>query len=312
MAVYDTNLFAVGSWISTFLPQRGKKPQELKEVPRPYPLNSSGARGVAVIIINREFDFLKDRECADQDCDLLCQTLSKLRYRLLVMKNLTAKKMRELPNTILKAVCSGDDSIMIFCLSHGIRDMMRRRELIFGVDGNKVKTEGGNTIAGAVDMNTLIRNMLSPSNCPELMGKPKLVVFQACRNNIRNVIRKPDEEKAEMSVKSAGSLTLPETDDCIVAYATLPGCKAYHSRIGSWYITNLCCYMEKLAHKHHLLDILVAVTQKEGVEDKPRNMSDGKGKKIPVRQIPNFESRLRMLFFLSEPARRRYIEYQIQ
>ena len=298
----------------------------MKEVPQPYPLTKSRTRGVGVIITNKEFrphpkyptkKPLKNRECADGDSTQLRQTLSNLGYRPMLVENLTAKEMRELPDRILKAVQPGDDSIVIFCSSHGVRDTTRGRDLVFGVDGVKIKTKDGTIIAGAVDIKALIQKRLSPSSCPELRGKPKFVVCQACRTGFRNVIREPEEEMAEMFIKSAGSSTLQEPDDFIFAYPTMPGHRAYRSSssqndlpIGSLYITDLCRYLEELAPRYHLLDILVAVAQKEGAEDKPlkSNRCDGEGKKVQVRQIPNFDCRLLKLFFLSKEARRRYIE----
>lgn len=65
------------------------------------------------------------------------------------------------------------DACAVAVLSHGTRS-----DVIYGTDG---RITDGIPQMGTYITTTDIRDILSPTNCPALSGKPKLYIVQACR-----------------------------------------------------------------------------------------------------------------------------------
>ncbi|XP_046568751.1 caspase-3-like, partial [Haliotis rubra] len=141
---------------------------------------SSQKAGLAVIINNEEFDRkskLFDREGAKQDARNLKKLFKHLGFQIKYYKNLTARQMVNTLQTFAGTKTYDMNQVDCFAcaiLSHGhnntLSQMPEKEDLIFGTDGKPVLT----------------RHLLSIFNdeyCPELQGKPRLFLLQACRGN---------------------------------------------------------------------------------------------------------------------------------
>merc|ERR1711892_825955 len=125
-------------------------------------------RGYALIINNQEFDepyMYPYREGAHVDSDNLDTLFTQLGFIVMRYKNLTRRETLRKLDEIFEVAGSKAANMMAVCiLSHG-----REQGKIISTDGLHIDTE--------IDV-------LRKSNndyCPELKGKPKFFIIQACR-----------------------------------------------------------------------------------------------------------------------------------
>uniref|UniRef100_X1ZZK6 Caspase family p20 domain-containing protein n=2 Tax=Capitella teleta TaxID=283909 RepID=X1ZZK6_CAPTE len=131
-------------------------------------------------------------------------------------------------------------SLVVVILTHG------DAESFFGVDGCRV------------DCKTDVVEIFNPDAAPDLQGKPKLFLFQACR------------EKPEDSTREASAPRSESTDEqwdtepsnvprynMLIVNATLPGSKAWkEASRGSLMIDGFCQIVRKKAYEEHVLDMI--------------------------------------------------------
>uniref|UniRef100_A0A914HLV7 Caspase family p20 domain-containing protein n=1 Tax=Globodera rostochiensis TaxID=31243 RepID=A0A914HLV7_GLORO len=108
-------------------------------------INTSIPRGYALIINNYDFEGGEQRQGSNVDVANITFLLDQLGYR--VYEN--TKKQH---------------SAVVVLMSHGAYDK------VYGVDGH------------SIDLHTFI-GCLNAENCPRLRGKPKIMIFQACRGD---------------------------------------------------------------------------------------------------------------------------------
>ncbi|XP_036068295.1 caspase-6-like isoform X1 [Oryzias melastigma] len=137
-------------------------------------------------------------------------------------------------------------------------------------------------------------------NCPSLVGKPKIFIFQACRGD------KPDtpvvasgatdhQEVINKVVIDASALnTLPAAADFIMCFSVAEGFFSLRdTNNGSWYIQDLCELLEKYGHQLEFTEILTLVNRKVSM----RSVRMRKHPKA-VKQVPCFASMLtKKLYF---------------
>ena len=118
-----------------------------------------------------------------------------------------------------------------------------------GVDGNYVAIE---------DM----LNFFVPEKCPSLKRKPKLFFIQSCQG--KESQEKHGELQTDAPSPPAGigvdlEKTMPNQDDFLIGYATVPGHISYRNTLlGSWYIDVL---VEKLKQWHEKEDLISILTE---------------------------------------------------
>ncbi|KAG6927629.1 caspase 1, apoptosis-related cysteine peptidase, partial [Chelydra serpentina] len=139
------------------------------EPPRIYPIRDKATRTrLALIICNVEFDHLRRRDGADVDVTGMKRLLEGLGYKVETHCNLNAQAMAEtLKQFAARNEHRTSDSTFLVLMSHGVRT---------GLCGTK--SQGESTDVLSVDT---IYTTFNNKNCQALVGKPKVIIIQACR-----------------------------------------------------------------------------------------------------------------------------------
>ncbi|XP_041364822.1 caspase-3-like [Gigantopelta aegis] len=226
---------------------------------------SHRSRGIAVIITNSKFEATTQRAGAENDTQLFKEAFKHLGFTdIRVAQDLTASEMKWALESIAKDknVLQNSDCIAIAFSSHGDEQMYIRH------DNASVRED---TIFGTdVPIRTVeLMEIFSDFQCPELIGKPRLVFVQACRGQKLDrgveVVKDMDVTDSIMDVTVSPA---PCFKDFLVIYATPPGHFAFRRPAeGSWFVKCLADIM-KLAdvEKMSLTKILTRVVSKVALE----------------------------------------------
>lgn len=178
---------------------------------------------------------LANRDGSFADRRALLGTFAASGYRCEVRENLTAAQIEQEIGEIVRRSGSDCDSLVVCVLSHG------KRGIVFGSD----------TVPVSVD------RIVALMSSKRLVGKPKLLVVQACQGErVQELVYSDDEDAAAVVevLESDGPTTggrrprLPGksdgqhtcTDFCI-AQSTMPGFASYRNTCsGTWFIQTLC------------------------------------------------------------------------
>lgn len=198
--------------------------------------------GICVIINNHKFHHPTDKEKAhndrggaEVDQKNLQLTFQFLRYNVVTYENLTHTKMTEVMLSMAQRDHSNYDSFICCILTHGEQDM------VHGADSIPVSLLD---LTGVMKM------------CSTLINKPKMFFIQACRGDREDEGHKLAEEdvtQRDSGGRPPNAHTIPQEADFFFGYATPLGNAAYRSRRhGSWYISELCKVLTKLAYTSNL------------------------------------------------------------
>ncbi|XP_067636739.1 caspase-8 isoform X2 [Eurosta solidaginis] len=148
------------------------------------------------------------------------------------------------------------DSLIVCILSHGI-------------DGS---VYGSNSIPVEI---TEIEHIITGDT---LIGKPKLLIVQACQ-----------KDESPINAKRKVNLAPHCFGDIVKAMSTVPGYSAMrHTVDGTWFIQELCDAVQRFGDRRHIVDILIAVNRK---------VSERRGNANEV-MMPISSNTLRKFFFL--------------
>ncbi|XP_063971701.1 uncharacterized protein LOC129280876 isoform X2 [Lytechinus pictus] len=237
-------------------------------------------KGTVFILNNYTFhsDRTIERKGSEVDLDNVKRVFTEIGYKSDEAENLSAKEIREKLESLKQKISPSDTSVVLVFMSHGVS------EGILGTD-QKVVTVGE------------IKNMFSGNNCRALIGKPKIMFFQACRgdNPTPSADPSPSNIKEEPGLDTdtlttdgvdGGVTTVTNEEDCLtpslrrvegeldidsvpdnadvyIAHATSEGYFSLrHKQNGSWFIQALCEELIASAHAHHLDDIMTKVTDR--------------------------------------------------
>eukprot|EP00057_Strongylocentrotus_purpuratus_P012788 XP_011667262.1 PREDICTED: uncharacterized protein LOC105439692 [Strongylocentrotus purpuratus] len=249
-----------------------------------YPMDQRN-KGLVFILNNYRFgpDRTTERTGSDVDLANVKHVFTEIGYTADEAQNLTAQGIRQKLKSLTRKILTSHTSVVLVFMSHG------KKEGIQGTDEGVVTVEE-------------IKDMFSGNNCPALIGKPKIMIFQACRGEkitpsapslstsaVDNEIcadfvgtdggagdggatMVTGGEACSTSPGRAGGGGVGEVEidcsvadnaDMFIAQSTSEGYFSLRSRQnGSWFIQALCEELIASAHDHHLDDIMTKVTDR--------------------------------------------------
>jgi len=211
-----------------------------------YPMNGR-RRGKVVFINVHRVNGMKDRDGTDVDVMNLARLFEELHFEIKLcedrpdrnsgLHNLTANGIR----TILEDVATfdihaRDQCFILFILSHG-NTLHDKGEVVYGTDGHPVaKSE--------------IREFLTDAKCPNLIGKPRVIFYQACRG-IRMLTAGKDERDNE------------QYTDFMECYPCQPGYACIRNKVlGSRFARCIVDVFSQHAHDKDVEELMKKVNDK--------------------------------------------------
>ncbi|NXA35405.1 CASP1 protein, partial [Eudromia elegans] len=208
----------------------------------------------ALLICNIEFEHLSMRHGAEKDVEGMTKLLEELDYKVQIHLNLTSQEMAN----ILKefAHCKehqNSDSTFLVLMSHGVRA---------GLCGTR--SRDGDTDILSLDT---IYETFNNKGCQVLLGKPKVLIIQACRGEKDGSVLVRDIDSPKMTGASSTPTTTAglESDairevhlesDFACLYSSTPDTVAWRSPVtGSVFIQHLIEQFRNCSHNSHLREI---------------------------------------------------------
>ncbi|NXA54611.1 CASP1 protein, partial [Nothocercus julius] len=208
----------------------------------------------ALLICNIEFEHLSKRCGAEKDVEEMTKLLEELGYKVEIHLNLTSQEMAN----VLKefAHCKehqNSDSTFLVLMSHGVRA---------GLCG--IKSRDRNTDILSLDT---IYETFNNKRCQVLLGKPKVLIIQACRGEKDGSVLVRDVDTPKTTGASSTLMTTVglESDkicevhlesDFACLYSSTPDTVAWRSPLtGSVFIQHLIKQFRNCAHNSHLREI---------------------------------------------------------
>lgn len=234
-----------------------------------YPVNSN-PRGYILLVNIANFEpgcGLSNRLGSSEDVADLKSLFTGMGYFVEVLLDPNSTKLESaLISFIKNPVHYSVDAGGLIVMSHGIQDY------IYTSDGK------------LFPINDILETFTNKS-FPAMAGKPKFILFQACRGDEkdRGYIFEPDAAALNqqpshlenvdgtITVNKTNWKCLPSMSDYIIAYSTLPGFVSWRSeKEGSWFIQILVEVFQKFASTLHVLDLLTEVNRRLVEESQDR------------------------------------------
>lgn len=227
-----------------------------------YPMKEKkGRTRLALIIHNKEFEYLNNRDGSEYDLWGMEALLKDLGYSVIVAENLTALEMKkELKRFAGRQEHLTSDSTILVFMSHGIQK---------GICGVKHKEEEPDILP-----DDTIFQALNNRNCRNLKDKPKVIITQACRGRGKGLVWVADqaEDSARKATESSlltDGMTTPAQSDAVTPSHVERDFIAFRSSTlnniswrldtgGSLFISELirclktyswCCHLEEIFRK---------------------------------------------------------------
>ncbi|KAL5108570.1 Caspase-2 [Taenia crassiceps] len=230
-----------------------------------YPVNSTPLGYILLVNISNfeEGSGLSARLGSSEDVVALKALFTDLGYSVEVLLDPTAAVLESSLSAFIKSPCHYEvDAGGLIVMSHGVQDY------IYTADGKLFA------------INDILEAFTNKS-FPALAGKPKFILFQACRGEEkdRGYIFEPDDasfvapplESVDARAHKTLWKCLPYMSDYIIAYSTLPGFVSWRSeKAGSWFIQILIDVFRKYASSLHVLDLLTEVNRRLVEESQER------------------------------------------
>ncbi|XP_040927048.1 caspase-6-like [Betta splendens] len=240
-------------------------------------------RGLALIFNQQSFHWklcLNDRRGSDIDCSNLTTRLTGLGFEVRAFTDLKKDEVNDNINKAAEADHSDADCFLLVFMSHGEGDHVYAYD-----DEVKVKD---------------ITDKFKGTKCKSLVGKPKVIIWQACRGDKHDDPVTPcaatDTETTEVVEETRAVYTLPAAADFIMCYSVAEGYYSHrHPFEGSWYIQDLCELLQTYGDSLEFTQLLTMVNRKVSMRsvDKCRDL-----KAIGKKQVPCFASMLtKKLYF---------------
>ena len=168
----DSGLLGDGRWPFEKAKQTGSETPEVLDPPSlDYSTNAcnlpsyqmkSYPRGLGIIINNKVFTSMNDREGTDRDAEDLQKLFTYLGFYTNRYNNLTETEFRRVFEDAAAIDHKDFDCLMVAILTHGTKGKL------YATNGKLIPVEE-------------LTSLFNGSQCPSLIGKPKVFLLQACR-----------------------------------------------------------------------------------------------------------------------------------
>ncbi|XP_009331031.1 PREDICTED: caspase-8 [Pygoscelis adeliae] len=205
--------------------------------------------GYCVILNNYIFKNPHEaREGTMEDGEAVKRVFKWLQFETVEHMDLEAKQMYAKVKEYSKKDHSNMDCFVCFIFSHGEKDKIK------GVDHEFVNIKD-------------LLSCFSGSNCPSLVGKPKLFFIQACQGSLGHPpVTVEDDFSGHLETDATPLTSIPDQADILVGMATVEDYECYRcTKTGSVYIQCLCDKMKVLCPlRKDLITILTEVNKEVG------------------------------------------------
>ena len=186
----------------------------------------------------------KDRLGAEKDRDNLVTLFSEMNYTVFYYEDLTRTEFFDLVRELKKSeYLKGIDSFIMCIQTHG--DLYQNQTIMEFTDGTTT----------CVDE---VVGHFSNVNCENLAHKPKVFFFPFCRGGISD-----QAKRITLNVIQTDGLPglVPSFSDILICYATVPGFMTHRdTKLGSWYVQELCKVFAEHACDCHIENLLKMVS----------------------------------------------------
>ncbi|CAN0143108.1 unnamed protein product [Lampetra planeri] len=252
-----------------------------------YNMNHA-SRGLALIFNHENFHWtlrLNQRRGTQADSNNLERRLRNLGFTVRVHKDICTTEFHQVILQAAKADHSGFDCFVCAVFTHGEPGILYTKD-------------------GLVKTNDILEQFRG-TECPSLVGKPKIFIFQACRGDKHDepVLVETDAvdhflvPEENVVVADAGiAPTLPSAADFLLCYSVAEGYYSHRETVnGSWYIQDLVTALERHGSELELLELLTLVNRMVAARCVDRSNDI---KSLGKKQVPCFLSMLtRKLYF---------------
>ncbi|XP_019065892.1 caspase-12-like [Fukomys damarensis] len=221
-----------------------------------YPvMKKEGRTRLALIICNKTFDSLSNRNGADIDLLRMQDLLNDLGYSVIVKVNLTAQGMEtELRRFADHEGHQSSDSTFLVFMSHGILD---------GICGTKHSINKPDILH-----DDTIFTIFNNHNCKNLRNKPKIIIMQACRGRGDGIVWVTTERGEAMAdthslpmqyygyYGRSDAVTMTHIEKDFIAFkSSTPHNVSWILDTGSLFISQLIYFIKEYCWSHHLEEI---------------------------------------------------------
>lgn len=215
-----------------------------------YKIIDKNNLGYCIVINNASFsqnaDFLEHmppselppRRGSDRDVDALEKIFTALKFTVKIHRNVVYEELKELLSTYSKSIPESHSFFVLIFMSHGTED------IVYTADSIPVPVE-------ALEM------AFQRNNCPQMTGKPKILVIQACQgDNLQTVMLDGPKPPVTLNALTLG----PERGDSVIAWSTVKGYASFRDRAkGSWFIQELCKEFKENSPARDFVDMVTRV-----------------------------------------------------
>ncbi|KAF0305399.1 Caspase-2 [Amphibalanus amphitrite] len=204
----------------------------------------SSPRGLALVISNINFrntDLHETREGGERDEVALPSLLKQLGFEVQLERDLDRAQLLDTISAFAKRPEHGMyDMAVLAVLTHG------GQHVLYGVDSRPLEVEQ-------------VISCFSHEAAPPLTGKPKWMLFQACRGaegNRASRLMDSGRQATDGKAISAPVRMVAEYGDIFLTYSSIPGYVSMRDLDhGTWLVQVLCQVFAELAHSHTLSEL---------------------------------------------------------
>ncbi|XP_004523240.1 caspase-3 [Ceratitis capitata] len=277
-------------------PQNPSKPKEVKPIiSRPttevdYRTDNPHI-GLAIVLNHKNVKGQLKRKGTEKDRDDITASLENFGFDVRVYNELTSRKIKILLNSVAAEDHSRYDCFVMVVMTHGDKGRICAADEFYSTEKLWVPLLG--------------------TNCPTLLGKPKIFFIQACRGKridqpvmiTSRMAFSDNVMHARFTDPVTSTYAIPSTADILVMYSTFEDHYSFrNTTTGSWFIQSLCSVLNEAADSieaqnagAEFLRLLTAVNRKVAYEYQSYSDNELINEK---KEMPNFMSTLTKTFFL--------------